>query len=165
MGSRLTGYLRQLQVQARTLELMALFADAARSNESSLQSEARPALLRPGQARIVERAVAVLRAEAAEPIKLATLAARVGTNRNTLNQLFSRVFGTTVSAYRARLRIQHAQALLSGGQFSIAQVAERVGYQYPSSFATAFRRYTGRSPRRFQPGSDGHGRTRGPRER
>ena len=43
--------------------------------------------------------------------------------------------------------MQHALALLRENQLPVARVAEAVGYSHQTSFATAFRRHFGLSPK------------------
>jgi len=47
-----------------------------------------------------------------------------------------------------------AKDMLRGERSSLAEVAERVGYQSASAFSTAFARLTGRSPSEFARSSD-----------
>jgi AraC-like DNA-binding protein len=50
----------------------------------------------------------------------------------------------------ARLRQDTAQPLLRDGRLAVAEVAYLLGYEDPSSFQRAFRRWTGMSPRTFR---------------
>ena len=47
-------------------------------------------------------------------------------------------------------RVREAQQLLMEAKLTIAQVAERVGYEHQSSFAAAFRGHVGMSPREYR---------------
>lgn len=57
---------------------------------------------------------------------------------------------TTFAAVLARLRQDTAQPLLRDGRLAVAEVAYLLGYEDPSSFQRAFRRWTGMSPRTFR---------------
>ena len=46
--------------------------------------------------------------------------------------------------------MREAQQLLLEATLTIAQVAERVGYEHQSSFAAAFRGHVGMSPREYR---------------
>ena len=59
---------------------------------------------------------------------------------------------TTFAAVLARLRQDAAQPLLRDGRLAVAEVAYLLGYEDPSSFQRAFRRWTGVSPRAFRRG-------------
>jgi AraC-like DNA-binding protein len=58
--------------------------------------------------------------------------------------------GTTFSAVLTQLRHDLALPLLGDGQLAVAQVAFLLGYEDPSAFHRAFRRWSGRSPRAFR---------------
>jgi AraC-like DNA-binding protein len=77
------------------------------------------------------------------------LAAELGTNRNTLNEIFERSIGTTIKQYCVQRRIERAIALLNEGVLNMAQIAEAIGYQHQSSFAAVFRERVGVSPRHY----------------
>jgi predicted oxidoreductase len=47
-------------------------------------------------------------------------------------------------------RVREAQQLLMEATLTIAQVAERVGYEHQSSFAAAFKNQVGMSPREYR---------------
>jgi AraC-like DNA-binding protein len=47
-------------------------------------------------------------------------------------------------------RVREAQLLLLEASLTIAQVAERVGYEHQSSFAAAFRERVGMTPRDYR---------------
>src|SRR5262245_20347220 len=55
--------------------------------------------------------------------------------------------GTTFSGVLTQLRHDLARPLLGDGQLAVAEVAFLLGYEDPSAFHRAFRRWSGRSPR------------------
>ena len=61
-----------------------------------------------------------------------------------------RVEGTTFAAVLTQLRHEMARSLLGDGQLAVAEVAFLLGYEDPSGFQRAFRRWAGRSPRAFR---------------
>jgi len=69
---------------------------------------------------------------------------------------FARHVGQTAGAYRHRHRMELARRLLRHEELQtlpIAQIALSVGYERPDSFARAFKRYTGMTPRRYRKAS------------
>jgi AraC-like DNA-binding protein len=52
--------------------------------------------------------------------------------------------------YCLERRMREAQLLLMEAALTIAQVAERVGYEHQSSFAAAFSGHVGMSPREYR---------------
>ena len=49
-------------------------------------------------------------------------------------------------SYLTAWRMQIAASLLSGGALTVAQVAERIGYDSEASFGRAFKRTTSEAP-------------------
>jgi AraC-like DNA-binding protein len=58
--------------------------------------------------------------------------------------------GTTFAAVLTHLRQDMAQPLLRDGRLAVSEVAFLLGYEDPSSFQRAFRRWAGVSPRTFR---------------
>jgi len=55
-----------------------------------------------------------------------------------------------MAEYCLERRMREAQQLLLAATLTIAQVAERVGYEHQSSFAAAFSGHVGMSPRQYR---------------
>ncbi|MEM9807355.1 MAG: AraC family transcriptional regulator, partial [Cyanobacteria bacterium P01_D01_bin.56] len=85
-----------------------------------------------------------------QPPSLLELARQIGLNDHKLKQGFRQLFDTTVFGYVQTCRMEQAQQLLSEGELSIANVAERVGYASPSRFCHAFKRNTGITPSKYR---------------
>lgn len=82
------------------------------------------------------------------------LARTAGMSRATFAERFSRKVGMPPMQYLLEWRMALAKAMLRGERPSLAEVAERVGYQSASAFSTAFTRLTGRSPSEFARSTD-----------
>lgn len=80
----------------------------------------------------------------------------LGIGKSRLKRCFKWLHGYTITDYLLRIRMQQAQQLLKNGGMSISQVAGEVGYDHPSSFAAAFKRQFGMSPKAFQKNITGH---------
>ena len=61
---------------------------------------------------------------------------------------------TTFAAVLAELRRELAPSLLRDGRLAVSEVAFLLGYEDPSAFQRAFRRWFGQSPRTFRSASD-----------
>lgn len=61
-----------------------------------------------------------------------------------------RLLGVSFSDILDGLRRQKAEVMLRRGDYSLAQVAETLGYTDTTNFSRAFRRWTGMSPRRYR---------------
>jgi AraC-like DNA-binding protein len=86
-------------------------------------------------------------------LSLPKLAARLQTSPHHLSQLLNNRLGQTFFDWLARQRILEAQRLLCQpaiAHLKIDDLAERVGYNSPSAFHTAFKRLTGQTPAQFR---------------
>jgi AraC-like DNA-binding protein len=80
---------------------------------------------------------------------LSALAVGSGASLRTLQRRFPAETGLTLDAWRARSRLIHALATLSGGG-SVTAAAYGCGYDSLSAFITAFRRQFGATPGRYR---------------
>ena len=60
-------------------------------------------------------------------------------NTTTLKTIFKSVYGAPIATYMKEYRIRQAAQLLQDTTYSIAEIAERVGYENQSKFTSAFR--------------------------
>lgn len=88
----------------------------------------------------------VLDSQLESPPALLELARYVGISDRTLQRGFRDVFGTTVVGYLIQQRLEWAEQLLRQRQWTVAEVATRVGYGNMGHFAVAFKRRFGISP-------------------
>lgn len=63
---------------------------------------------------------------------------------------FNKVYGTSIYAYLKIYRLQVAQKFLLNTKYSIAEIADKVGYENPNKFTTAFKKEYGISPTDFR---------------
>lgn len=82
------------------------------------------------------------------------LARTAGMSRAVFAERFSRKIGIPPMQYLLEWRVAQAKDMLRRERPSLAEVAERVGYQSASAFSTAFTRLTGRSPSEFARSTD-----------
>ncbi len=86
-------------------------------------------------------------------MSLPKLAARLGTSPHHLSQLLNDRLGQRFFDWLATYRIAEAQRLLHQPEtayLKIDEIAERVGYNSPSAFHTAFKRITNQTPAQFR---------------
>jgi AraC-like DNA-binding protein len=146
LDSRLHGELRTVQLAGRLAELVAYALEAMLH-----QHEARTAVLpRRRDLDLARAAQARLDRDYRRPPNFADLAREIGTSQNKLKSVFKQAFGLTMADYCLERRVREAQQLLMEATLTIAQVAERVGYEHQSSFTAAFRSQVGMSPREYR---------------
>lgn len=86
----------------------------------------------------------------ASPPTIPQLARMVGMNQTKLKAGFKQTFQMTIYAYILQRRMEATAQLLVEREFSVAEIAYRVGYDYPANFSCAFKRYYGCSPRQWK---------------
>ena len=93
-------------------------------------------------------------------LSLPKLAGRLDTSPHHLSQLLNDRLGLTFFDWLATHRTAEAQRLLSDpatAHLKIDEIAERVGYNSPSAFHTAFKRLTNQTPAQFRAKGLGQG--------
>jgi AraC-like DNA-binding protein len=94
----------------------------------------------------IEAACRLLESYYQSPPSLHELATEVGTCDTVLKSGFKYFYGRTVYGYLIDYRMNKACRLLRNSDLPIGEVAFRVGYEYQSHFATAFKRKYGVTP-------------------
>jgi len=132
---------QRLWYQAKTLEVMAAFLyRAPAGKEFFCQRQQRVSQDR------VDRVIAILKKNLAEPPTLEALGIQVGCSSFYLSRIFSQQMGKTISQYLRQLRMEKASELLRAGKLNVTQVAMEVGYSSSSHFSVAFHETFGCCP-------------------
>ena len=71
-------------------------------------------------------------------------------NTSTLKATFKGVYGQPIATYMKEYRIRQAAVLLRQTQGTVADIANQVGYENQSKFATAFREIMNVSPKEYR---------------
>ncbi|HWA61248.1 MAG TPA: helix-turn-helix transcriptional regulator [Caulobacteraceae bacterium] len=126
--------------------LAAAIAVAGRHRGLADRVPARRPAVRAHLTGLVERTRERLEAADGVGLSLERLALEAGLSRFHLLRLFKALHGVTPMAYAERLRMQSAARRLRSGAVPVGEVAAKLGYDSPSAFARAFRRWTGQAP-------------------
>ena len=94
----------------------------------------------------VSRAIKLLHAHPARAWTVEDLARDAGVSRSALAARFTGLIGESPMRYLTNWRIHLAKQLLCEGHHSMANVAERVGYESEYAFNRAFKRQVGEPP-------------------
>ncbi len=86
----------------------------------------------------VERVLAILRLDLAQPPALEEIGREAGCSPFYLSRTFSRETGMTIPQYLRKLRMERAAELLKSGQYNVTEAALEVGYSSLSHFSQAF---------------------------
>jgi len=101
----------------------------------------------------VRRAIDYLDGNLGRKVLLDDVAAAVNLSTSRLSHLFVAQTGQTVQRYLELRRLQRASELLSRTGFSVAQIAETVGFDSQFYFSQRFKRWTKQSPLAFRQSS------------
>lgn len=95
------------------------------------------------------RIIRYVETHVSQPIKVAELTRAVGISERSMRRLIQRELGCTLGELVLERRMQYAgpQLLM---HFKVEEVAERMGYPYPSQLTRDFKRYYGISPKAYQ---------------
>ncbi len=104
----------------------------------------------------IQKATGLIRQRYWEGLSLSGLAREVGMSKYWLSHRFREVMGITFRNYLTLVRLERAKTLLTSGNVSITEIAQRVGFGDLPRFDKLFKRYTGVTPSGY--------RTRGVRE-
>jgi AraC-like DNA-binding protein len=149
LDSRLPGELRTMQVTGRLTELIA-FALEAMLGDGEGPGYRNVQLPRKRDLDVARAAREWLDREYRHPPMFGDVASDLGVSLNKLKSVFKEAFGTTMVSHCLDRRMREAQQLLLEGALTIGQVADAVGYEHQSSFAAAFSRHVGLSPREYR---------------
>ena len=136
------GPAKQLYLQAKVFELLALHLDLLTGESPTPASS-----LRPDTLERIHYAQEILITQLENPPSLLELAQRVGVSDRTLRRGFKELYGTTVIGYLKQQRMERARQLLYEGEWTVTEVARTVGYGHLGHFAAAFKHQFGITPK------------------
>ena len=84
-----------------------------------------------------------------KPPTISVLARRVGVSQTKLKVGFRELTHATIYEFILKSRMEMAASLLRSGDYRVADVAYKVGYEYPANFTHAFKKHYGTLPRAF----------------
>ncbi len=93
----------------------------------------------------LSRVIDAVHDDPGSPWTVASLARVARTSRSQFADRFRTAVGDTPARYVARVRMEHAERMLSTG-VPVAVVAQRLGYDSDAGFSRAFRRHAGTAP-------------------
>jgi AraC-like DNA-binding protein len=96
----------------------------------------------------VNKAIAWIRGNYAEPMPVPELARMAGMSPSAFHHRFRAVTAMSPLQFQKRIRLQEARALLVAGTGDVARVGSRVGYASPAQFNREYRRLFGCPPGR-----------------
>lgn len=141
-----TGFCERLFLEAKVLELL-MFQSSQFEQINEHQN------LKQLKTEEMNRMLAVkeiLLKHLDNPFSLRDLAHLVGTNEFNLKRNFKIAFGTTVYGYLNQYKMEMAKTMLLEKDITIAEIANKMGYTYPTHFSNAFKKYFGYLPNKLK---------------
>jgi AraC-like DNA-binding protein len=96
------------------------------------------------------KAKAILLELLTDPPTIPELSQKVGMNQCYLKKGFKELFGTTIHDFVQQQRMLKAKLLLISTDYSVAEVADKIGFSSTSNFSAAFKKYMGIMPSMMQ---------------
>ncbi len=143
MNCPLQGPLRQIYLESKALELIALRLDQLNSHGPGLN---RSKSLSHRDIEKIHYAKEILMDDMENPPSLLELSKQVGLNDFKLKKGFREVMGNTVFGYLREQRMARAHRLLEEGKMNVTEVLYGVGYNDPSHFCSEFKKRFGITP-------------------
>ena len=105
--------------------------------------------------RHVGRALALIHREPAREWSVEALAGELSMSRSAFAARFTTLVGEPAMQYVTRWRMHLAHDALTGGDATVAELADRLGYRSEAAFARAFKRVIGSPPGAVRRGAAG----------
>ena len=127
------------------------FREAASARlKAILCTAARQTLSDAGTTNTVERVIAYIRENYAQPITNRDISDSVNYHEYYVNKLIRAQTGLTLHRYLTACRVQNAEKLLATTEYPVSKIAELCGFATAAYFISAFRQQTGKSPLEYR---------------
>ncbi|MGQ9622744.1 MAG: helix-turn-helix domain-containing protein [Candidatus Caldatribacteriaceae bacterium] len=131
-----------LQCQALLEELVVLLL---RSHERGSSP-----YLNADQQRLIEQALLIMQSKSHENLKIQKIAQELGLSPQHFRDLFRRYVGKSPKEYLTALKLQRSTCMLLHGEYTIADIALRLGFASVQQFSKAFRKKLGITPAKWR---------------
>ncbi len=111
------------------------------------------------QARRIQQICERIRRQPGHTVRISSLASELSLSPEHFCRVFAQLQGVPPRTFISRTRMDAARALLLTSSYSVARIAERLGYHSPSHFTRHFKSAVGLSPSKFRLGERRHGRS------
>ena len=99
---------------------------------------------------MVNKMISYLYLHIEDKIVLSDMAAAVNLSIGYMCQCFKEALGMSIMNYNKKIKIERAQVLLTGTDYSILEIATLLGFCDQSNFCKAFKQITGMSPSKYR---------------
>lgn len=137
MDEKLKAVEKRQQLEAWVAELCEKYQNYVNANSQRLS----PA---------IRAAIVYINENYHQKVFLTDIAKAVFMNHTYLSQQFKKEVGLSIPKYLEQVRINKALLLIRSGDYSISEVAERVGFSNQNYFSKVFKSVTGFSPMKYK---------------
>jgi AraC family transcriptional regulator len=130
--------------------LAAISHALARHLNEKYGAQEKPAACRGLTPSRMKRVMAVIESRLGESIHVADLAAEVHMSPFHFARMFKYTTGQAPHVYITGQRMERAKTLLADAELTLAEVAQRVGYQTQAHFTGVFHSHVGVTPRQYR---------------
>ncbi|QJB29905.1 helix-turn-helix transcriptional regulator [Chitinophaga oryzae] len=138
------GSLRSMYIDARIMDIMTEVLSLAEG------SSKREVILTDEEVNRIQEIRKLLGKNLHKHYRIKDLSRMAYINEYKLKRGFQQVVGASIFDYQLNHRMQEARLNLSNTEMSLEEIAEATGYQYVSSFISAFRQHFGMTPTVFR---------------
>lgn len=99
---------------------------------------------------VLKPAVEYLRAHPADNIKIAEMANLCNLSQGYFSRTFTQETGMSFTVYLTMMKVNSAQAMLSGTDMTVAEISDSLGFSDPSYFNRVFKKVKGITPAAYR---------------
>ena len=140
------GFVRKVYLESKALDLLSM---KIKQYQDDLKEPSQRQILRKEDVKLIVDARKILEKNYENPPTIKELAKMLGTNDNKLMKGFRKILNKTVNDTIAEIRMNQAKLLLADGNYSLKEIAHKVGYKNPSNFTRRFKEKFGILPKFF----------------
>ncbi len=149
VNCKLEGVFKNLFLESKAIALLLCF-QKCNTAESQADCASCKFLTKDVEKEKILKAKEIILKQLHHPPTIPELSLQIGINQCYLKKGFKELFGSTVYEFVQEQRMLQAKMLLSTSDFSVSQVAEKIGFSSLSSFSAAFKKHTGVFPSELQ---------------
>lgn len=142
----LEGFLRSIFLEAKLYEMLVIQIE---QYQDDLRADKIPQILRKTDIINVKKVTEIIKENLDHNFMVESLAKKVGTNVNKLQDGFKYMYDLTVNKYMQHVKLEEAKRLLETSDFNISQIVHLIGLNNRSYFSKIFKEKYGVSPKYF----------------
>jgi len=148
LNCKLQGAFRNMFLESKALSLLLCFQKCNNSPQTDCASC--KFLSNVIEKEKIHKAKEIILSRLNNPPTIPEISVEIGINQCYLKKGFKEIFGTTVYDFVQEQRMLKAKMLLLTTNYSVSQVADKIGFSSVGNFSNAFKKFTGVFPSELQ---------------